>query len=78
LEAHSVAEGNVQQTGPEEWKWVTPDGQELDEEPVSWPRRVELKYQTEYPVLNGLLGQVVSSESELAELIRSITRTLKH
>lgn len=73
LEAHAVAQGEWEQTGHEEWKWISVDGQEYDEPPASWPRRIVLKGSSTRHVLDSLTGRVVSSEDELVELLRGIT-----
>jgi hypothetical protein len=78
LEAQSVAKGEWGQTGPgpDDWKWISEDGQEFeyDDVPGSWPRRIVLKESVKDALLNSLAGRVVSSETELAELLQGITR----
>lgn len=73
LQAQPVAQGHWDQTGPEEWKWFSEDGQEFDEPPASWPRRIALMDLSESSLLSCLSGRVVTSEAELAELLRAIT-----
>jgi hypothetical protein len=73
LEAQPVAQGHWGQTGPEEWKWFSEDGQGFDQPPASWPRRIVLMDHCESPLLNDLSGRVVTNEAELAELLRGIS-----
>jgi len=73
LEAQPVARGDWGQTGDEEWKWFSEDGQEFDQAPASWPRQIVLKGDTTSALLNELSGRVVASEAELAEVLRAVT-----
>lgn len=73
LEAEPLIQGHWDQVGPEEWKWFSNDGQEFDAPPDSWPRRIVVKDSVSGSLLSSLEGRLVSSEAELAELVRNIT-----
>lgn len=73
LEMRSTAEGDWGQTGPEEWKWILPGGEELDDAPPNWPRRVIFRAGSAEYALGDLDGLVLLNESELIELVRGIT-----
>lgn len=76
LEARPTAEGDWQQTGEQEWKWVNPDGQEFDEAPPCWPRCIVVMDESLDSGLSELSGQVVSSEAELVDLVREVASKL--
>lgn len=72
LKATAIRDGCWQQTGPDEFKWCTEDGQEFDEAPPSWPRKIVIEDVAEGSVFGGLAGQIVTSETELVNLILTV------
>lgn len=42
--AQPTRQGYFDQVGEDDWKWVMPDGTELDEAPSSWPRRIDVMH----------------------------------
>lgn len=73
LEAEPVIQGHWDQFSLDEWKWYSHDGQVFDTPPARWPRRIVVKDSASGALLKSLEGRVVSSEAELAELMRDIT-----
>lgn len=76
LEARAVLKGRWEQVGRDVWKWFSEDGQEFDEPPSDWPRIIEIKEGRAGVALDSLSGRTISTNAELAELLRAYTRNL--
>lgn len=79
LKAYAVRQGQWQQTGPKDWKWFSAEGDEFDEVPASWPRRLALPdglARTGYDSLVNIVNRVVETESELVGMLQQIARDL--
>lgn len=71
----AMPEGEAEQVGEDEWRWVTPSGEVLDY-PPSWPRKIALAESPLKPFLRHLDGKLVADEAEFIELLRSVTAGL--
>jgi len=71
----AAPEGDAEQVGDDDWRWVTPSGEVLDY-PPSWPRKIALVDSPLKPLLRHLDGRLVADEAEFIELLRSVTAGL--
>lgn len=69
-EAKPTRLGCYDQISSDVWKWCMPDGTELDVEPSSWPRRVEVTAAVEAKALQHLHGAEFSDEVSLVRALQ--------
>lgn len=78
LEARPVAGGGWQQSGPDEWKWFSDAGEEFDEAPAGWPRRITVCDGPGMELVAAFAEREVATEDELIALLRSVTSGQQH
>lgn len=75
-EAIPVRLGGYDQVSETEWRWVMPDGTELDEEPPSWPRQLNVSSSPHARPFSHLDGQIFDDEPSLIEGLKVSLRGL--
>lgn len=68
--------GQYEQASEDDWAWTLPDGTELEDEPPSWPRRLEVVGDRRRDLLAPLEGQVFDTHAELVASLSSLLASL--